>query len=193
MIRAIIFDCFGVLVRDGWLPFCERHFGDDPARMKQARELSHAMNRGYLPVKEYSKELALLTGKEPAVVAREINQNPPNNELFDVMRGWKTTYKLGLLSNAGENNIEQLIGRDKAALFDAMVFSYEIGAAKPDAQMYEAIAAKLGVRPEECIFIDDQEHYCTGAQAVGMKTICYQDNIQLIEEFKNHNIFAQNA
>lgn len=193
MIKALVFDCFGVLVRDGWLPFCERHFGHDPERLSQAHSISRAMNSGHIGIKEYIAELATLTGNDPAAVAKEINQNPPNEELFSWMREWKPAYKLGLLSNAGENWLEDLFGKDNAELFDGVVLSYEIGAIKPDIQMYEAIANKLGVEPSECLFVDDQERYCVGAEAAGMKAICYQDNIQLTSELKKYNVFLQNA
>lgn len=193
MVKALVFDCFGVLVRDGWLPFCERHFGHDPGRLGQAHSISRAMNSGHIGIKEFIAELADLTGNDPAAVAKEINQNPANEELFAWMREWKPAYKIGLLSNAGENWLEDLFGKDNAELFDGVVLSYEIGAIKPDVRMYEAIAGRLGVEPSECLFIDDQERYCEGARAASMKAICYEDNIQLKNELKKYNVFLQNA
>src|SRR3989344_2041736 len=121
MIRAIIFDCYGVLVRDGWLPFCERHFGDNADLMEQAHSLSHAMNRGHISVQEYIDELAGMTGSEAAAVAAEINHNARNSELFEWIRTLKPQYKMGILSNAGENVLEKLLGVDNVALFDATV------------------------------------------------------------------------
>lgn len=193
MIHAIIFDCYGVLVRDGWLPFCERHFGNNASLMEQAHSLSHAMNRGYISVQEYIDELAVMTNSDAGDVAAEINRNALNSQLFEWIRTVKPQYKLGILSNAGENVLEKLLGADNVALFDATVLSYEVGAAKPDAQMYEAVMRKLGVSADECVFVDDQQQYCEGARAVGMEAVLYTDNIQLKDALKKHNIFLQNA
>lgn len=189
MIRAIIFDCYGVLVRDGWLPFCERHFGDNAGLMEQAHSLSHAMNRGYVDMQEYIDELARMSGSEAVEVAAEINRNAPNSQLFEWIQTLKSHYKLGILSNAGENALEKLLGADNVTLFDATVLSYEVGAVKPDAQMYEAIAEKLGVVAKECVFVDDQVLYCEGAKNVGMEIIPYKNNNQLRSDLKKHNIF----
>lgn len=40
MIKAVIFDCFGVLTSDGWLPFKQANFGDKPELMVQVMELN---------------------------------------------------------------------------------------------------------------------------------------------------------
>ena len=65
-------------------------------------------------------------------------------------------------------------------LFDAVALSYEIGAIKPDARTYEAIAERLRVLPSECVFVDDQPRYVDGAQQVGMRALLYSN----AEEFK---------
>lgn len=192
MIRAIIFDCYGVLVRDGWLPFCERHFGDNADLMQQAHSLSHAMNRGHLSLKDYINELAVLTDSDPGVVAAEINHNAPNSRLFEWIKQLKAQHKLGILSNAGENALDRLIGAENGALFDATVFSYEVGAVKPDVIMYEVIAKKLGVLPEECLFIDDQAQYGEGARLAGMQAVTYVNNAQFKKDIAKYNIFLNN-
>ena len=189
MIQAIIFDCYGVLVRDGWMPFCERHFGHNADLMEQAHALSRAMNRGHIGLQEYIEELVSMTDSEAEVVAAEINRNARNEQLFEWIRQLKLHYKMGILSNAGENVLEKLLGADNVALFDATVLSYEVGAVKPAAQMYEAIANRLGIVAEECIFVDDQVQYCKGANAVGMEAIPYVNNNQLKSDLKKYNIF----
>ncbi|HSJ49732.1 MAG TPA: HAD family hydrolase [Actinomycetota bacterium] len=53
---------------------------------------------------------------------------------------------------------------------DAVVLSYEIGSAKPDPAIYRAALERLGVEPEEAVFVDDQAAYCDGAARVGIPT-----------------------
>jgi HAD superfamily hydrolase (TIGR01509 family) len=53
---------------------------------------------------------------------------------------------------------------------DAVVLSCEVGAIKPDPAIYLTALDRLGARPQESAFIDDQLVYCDGAAALGMRT-----------------------
>lgn len=55
--------------------------------------------------------------------------------------------------------------------FDQMVDGRRDGVMKPDPAAYRLMADRLGVRPEECVFIDDQPANLAGARAVGMRTV----------------------
>lgn len=54
---------------------------------------------------------------------------------------------------------------------DAIVLSFEVGVAKPDAGIYRAALDALGARPEEAVFVDDQAAYCEGAEALGIRSL----------------------
>jgi len=87
-----------------------------------------------------------------------------------------------MLSNVGNNGLESEM--DYSVLeehFDAIVESAKIGFAKPEARAYEIAADRLGVRLDECIFVDDRPNYIDGARHVGMKTVLYTD----FKTFKN--------
>jgi putative hydrolase of the HAD superfamily len=53
--------------------------------------------------------------------------------------------------------------------------SYESDVIKPEVRAYQLIAERLGVEPDECIFVDDQEKHCAGASQAGMKPVLYND------------------
>ncbi len=59
--------------------------------------------------------------------------------------------------------------------FDDIVESAKIGFAKPEARAYEIAAERLGMRLDDCLFIDDRPNYIEGAMHVGMQTILYED------------------
>jgi len=100
-----------------------------------------------------------------------------NNGLFDYIRDeLKPHYKIGLLSNASDDWTSELFRPDQVALFDEKVFSFQIGVDKPHAAMYETAATRLGLLPEECIFIDDREGFVTGAKDVGMQAFVFETN-----------------
>jgi putative hydrolase of the HAD superfamily len=51
---------------------------------------------------------------------------------------------------------------------DAIMLSFEVGAAKPDPWIYRAALEAVGAGPEEAVFVDDQAWYCEGAEALGI-------------------------
>jgi HAD superfamily hydrolase (TIGR01509 family) len=179
MIKALVFDCYGVLTTDGWLPFKQAHFGHDKARLDKASELSWRANRGLLTTSDFFDQVAELANCTPSEARQAINQNMPNDELFAYIREHKPNYKIGMLSNAGSNNLSNLFSEEQIRLFDTMMLSHESGYAKPHPQSYRLIADKLNCEPAECIFIDDQASYCEAAQAEGMQAIVYESFEQL--------------
>ena len=54
--------------------------------------------------------------------------------------------------------------------FDAVILSFEVGARKPDAAIYDAALTAIDATAPEGLFVDDQAVYCDGARALGMKT-----------------------
>lgn len=183
MIRAVIFDCFGVLATDGLLPFRDRYFGDDPARMEEAREFGHRVDAGLDDYENYLKRLGKMAGISKEEARRQIENNVPDEKLFVYIKErLKPKYKIGMLSNAGDNWLDEIFTPEQIILFDAVALSYETGFLKPDERAYESIAQKLGVDPTECIFVDDQERYCTAARETGMQAIWYKNYEQCRRE-----------
>lgn len=90
---------------------------------------------------------------------------------------------MGLLSNIGRGWIDDFFDKHQLHdLFDAVVLSGEEGIAKPHPRIYELIAERLGVKPSECVMIDDLPENCAGADAAGMRSIFYVSNEQCLDE-----------
>lgn len=185
MIKAVIFDCFGVLCTDGWLPLKRQYFGHDKALFEQAGDLNKQVDAGMASYQDFIAEIADMAGITVVEVRRRIEANPPNEELFTTIRRIKADYKIGLLSNAGANWLPDIFSQDHLQLFDAVALSYETGASKPHVQAYQTIADRLGVSMDECVFIDDQPAFCDAAEANGMKAIVYRTPEQLNAELND--------
>ena len=179
MIKAIVFDCFGVLTSDGWLPFAEKHFGHNKDLKQQSHDLNKQVDSGLLGYDDFVTQVAQLAKVSAAEAYRDIENNVANKDLFDYTAGLKKSYKIGMLSNAGANWLSELFDADQVKLFDAVALSYEIGITKPYPQAYHIICDRLGVQPSEAVFIDDIERYVTGAKDIGMQGIWYKNNQQL--------------
>ncbi|KHN74641.1 Bifunctional epoxide hydrolase 2 [Toxocara canis] len=69
---------------------------------------------------------------------------------------------------------------------DAVIESCRIGYRKPEKEIYLIAASQLNVEPKECIFIDDLEENCKGAQEVGMTAIQENgnDSLSVIKELE---------
>lgn len=183
MIRAVIFDCFGVLAEDGWLPFKRRYIGQDARLAQEVADIGKQNEFGMLDSNSYIQQVAALVGVEEQILRNAISMQAPNDELFSYISDrLKPEYKIGLLSNANFNVVEKLFTQKQGKLFDTTVLSYETRLIKPDPRMFELIAKRLGVALEECIFIDDIERYCTAAGLLGMYSILYESPQQCIDE-----------
>jgi putative hydrolase of the HAD superfamily len=85
-------------------------------------------------------------------------------------RGLKTA----ILSNMGDAVLASVEREfDWIHRFDVLVWSYQLGMAKPDPAIYRYTLGKLGTRPEDTLFIDDKIENVEGAQALGMVSILY--------------------
>jgi putative hydrolase of the HAD superfamily len=182
MIQAIIFDCFGVLTTDGWLPFKRRNFGTSGESFEEATSLNHQVDSGLISYADFIRGVADLAGVPFAEAKKQIEDNVPNAPLFELIKELKPKYKIGFLSNAGGNWLNELFTDEQANMFDAVSISFETGHMKQEEQAYASITDKLGVFPEECVFVDDQPRYCAAARDIGMKAIEYKNFEQFRED-----------
>lgn len=185
MIKAVIFDCFGVLVTESWTSFKAQHFGHDQALFEEATSLSKQADAGLITHADAVEETARLAGLTPQEVSDAIHTNSPNEPLFEYISGLKQDYKIGMLSNAAADWLEQLFTPEQLAVFDAIALSYESGFVKPKAKAYEIIADQLGVETEACVMIDDREEHCAGARDAGMQAVLYTNFYQMEKDLSS--------
>ena len=113
----------------------------------------------------------------------------PIESTYDLIRNLKKKYKLGLLSNTNEWHFECAIKQMEIFnLFDAVSPSHKVGVMKPDKKMFNDVAKKLALKPEECIFIDDISEYIETACKLGFKGIRYIGHEQLLESLSQLNV-----
>lgn len=188
MIQAIIFDVGGVLIDHAW-PGMIDHF---------IKELKTNKEDLYKTMLEYIDDWQRAKISEKIFwqrVCKKLNIEPPETEslwfegfksaykekaeIFALIQKLKKKgYKIGLLSNA-EAPVMEFIIKKQYPHFDVSVFSCGINMAKPDKEIYHEVLKRLGVKPEEAIFIDDAEENVTGANKVGMTGILFSSTKQI--------------
>lgn len=181
MIRAIVFDCFGVLYANAKHLYGSRF----PEFAQELRNLSLASDHGFISRKEYLEGVSKLTGDSPEYIDRvHVHEHTINEQLIEyIRRELKPQYKIGLLSNIGQDFIQKLFDEhDLHDLFDTVVLSSNVGYIKPDPEIYQIMLEQLDVPADTAIMIDDREPNCQGAEAVGMKSIFYQSYDQMVKE-----------
>jgi putative hydrolase of the HAD superfamily len=71
---------------------------------------------------------------------------------------------------------------DRLDLFEVVVDSSAVGMRKPDPRIYELTLERLGLPAEACVLVDDFEHNCEAATALGMHAVWFRDNEQALAE-----------
>jgi putative hydrolase of the HAD superfamily len=97
-----------------------------------------------------------------------------------LLEGLHRRQRLLLLSNT--NAIHFSLARERYPLlrhFDGYVLSYEVGALKPQPEIYREAVARAGCRAEECFFTDDVPAYVDAACREGMDAVPFRSLEQL--------------
>ncbi|MGH7157041.1 MAG: HAD family hydrolase [Candidatus Saccharimonadales bacterium] len=187
MIKAIIFDCFGVLTTDGWLKFLDTYLPEGGNRTK-AKILNHQVDKGVIAYKDFINQVAALADIDRQIVNDDITEHLAKNQLlFDYIRDRiKPKYKLGILSNiAMPDWFREHFSEQELSLFDDILLSSEVGMVKPEPEIFRLSAKRLKVEPSECVFIDDREPNIEVAKSLGMEGIFYQDFQQMKTELEH--------
>ncbi|QDU82145.1 Alpha-D-glucose-1-phosphate phosphatase YihX [Polystyrenella longa] len=179
MLKTILFDMGNVLVT-----FCHdrmcRQIGDLYQRSEaEVRELlmgsgiQSAFERGTLQPYDLWHEFQLRFGPgiSPEVTLEQLER--AGSDIFTLNEGIPQLLeelkslgmRLVLLSNTSISHFE-FIMREFQVLqhFDDYVTSYEVGAMKPDVEIYKAALEKIDCAPEECFYTDDIELYVETAR-----------------------------
>lgn len=185
MIKAIVFDCFGVLLGNAYKIHLAEVEQADPERAKEIRAINHASDMSILSREETAEHISALFEMEPEEFLEEQNRmEVPNQQLLEYIATLKDRFKVGMLSNI--NSRERLGIRFEPGVLDAhfntIVASGDEGYVKPQPEIYEIVATRLGVQPTECVFIDDIAEFCDGARAVGMQAIQFITTDQAIAD-----------
>jgi len=113
-----------------------------------------------------------------------------DQDVAEVVRKIKSLgYKTCICSNNFETRIRELNKKFNFLKdFDTHIFSYKVGATKPDRKIFEELVKQSGVNPDEIIFSDDSPEKLQGARDLGINVFVYENFPQFLGVLKTYNI-----
>jgi 2-haloacid dehalogenase len=179
MIRNVVFDVGGVLVRLRYQPFIEYlaaagvDMSDLPAWLTQVDLAAH--ERGEITGDELLERVAAMA-REPLdrseLQARWLDMFDRAHEMFELASGLMADYRVYLLSNVGDlhwRHLDAQYGLDD--LVHGTLASFRVGAIKPSETIYREAERRFELEPAATVFIDDLVPNVAGARACGWQTI----------------------
>ena len=83
----------------------------------------------------------------------------------------KDKCKIGIFSNLTIFDKERLDKQVDLSKYDYVFLSYEYGFQKPEIEIYKIVQEKVGIKPEDILFIDDAEKNINTAKEMGWNTL----------------------
>jgi putative hydrolase of the HAD superfamily len=111
-----------------------------------------------------------------------------DEELIQFLNSCRPHYKTAILSNAWKNLREVLAETYhiiEGQTVDHILISAELGFAKPDPKIYKILADTLACQYHEILFVDDFIENIQAARSLGIQTIHYHTDLDLINEIKS--------
>lgn len=176
MIKAIIFDCFGVFYVDPVFAYM-RDATTPPEKAEALHDLDKQAARGTLSKQGFVEQASELLDITPEAAKQRFFQSKERDErLIALVKELRQQYKIGLLSNIGADMMDGFFSpAERKELFDAAILSGEVKMAKPDKEIFELACQRLGVGLSEAVMIDDQQSTCDIVKTYGMQSSCYKD------------------
>ena len=189
MIKAIIFDCFGVVLGNPYKLVLQDIMTKNPVLAEEVRGVQHAADMGILSRDEaasYMSEKIGITKDEFFTIQNKGEVR--NQELIERIHELRADFKVAMVSNiSGRDRLDIRFEPGQLdSLFDTVIASGDVGHTKPEPEIYQLAAEQLGVLPNECIMLDDIAEFCEGARAVGMQAIQFISTTQALEDLAAH-------
>jgi epoxide hydrolase-like predicted phosphatase len=196
-VRAVVFDIGGVLelpVETGLDGRWEERLGLEPGELfgrLRRSGLGSDANLGRVSEADFARALARLYGLDARTTDELLADlwdwyvGELNTELAGYLQRLRPRYRTAILSNAaagGHREEQRRYGIDELA--DVAVYSYEVGMVKPDRRIYLLTCGRLGVRPQEAVFLDDVETHVAAAREVGMRAVRFRSTPQAIADLE---------
>lgn len=120
---------------------------------------------------------------------------PLNMRMFDLARSLRASYRVGIVTDNKKDRIDLLKEmHNLPSLFDPIVVSAEVGSGKDDPRIFLEALDRLGIKPRECVFIDNNRENLDAPKSLGINTLYFDDEKQdfnaLLAQLGDMNVYA---
>lgn len=192
MIRNVVFDVGGVLVRLRYQPFIDYlsaagiDMTDLPGWLTKVDLAAH--ERGEMTGEELLGRVAAMASRplDPGELAAHwLDMFDRAQEMLDLAAGLMLSHRVYLLSNVGDLHWRHLnaeYGLERVA--HGVLTSFEAGAVKPQPEIYRKAEQRFAIDPAATVFIDDLPPNVAGAQACGWHAIHHRSPARTVEQLR---------
>ena len=169
MKKLLLFDCFGVVMREVAPYWFRRYYTPEEAdRIKE--EMMHDGDVGAVEDDVLYRRLGETVGASGDQIRREWEDLViPDQKTIALIRSLKSRYRVVLLSNAMSGYLRYALDKCGIAdLFDGVIVSAEMKLVKPDPAIFRLALDRAGVAPADALMIDDVQKNLDGAKTVGI-------------------------
>ena len=187
--KFIYFDIGGVLLRFYHISdLVAREIGVDPKAFKDfLAEFELARCSGQMTEVEIEQELITrfqLHKMQPGFWSKcqWVERFEPILEMHQLATELQSKYRLGILSNASKEIAQHKLATSfpnpfPGHEFEIKIFSYEVGLAKPQPEIYTHAQTLAGAAAAEILFIDDLPINLAAAKAAGWQTFLFNPDL----------------
>jgi len=184
--NAVLFDMDGVVVDSEryWVDVEETEIY--PAVVEGSVDADETTGMNFREIYDYLDERYETTVDKDAFVDRyEEAARDLYGERVELLDGFRALAadlradgrRIALVSSSPPEWIDRALDRfDVRAAFDEVISAEEIdGPSKPEPDVYEYAAERVGVDPADCVAVEDSEHGVQSANAAGMAVVGYRN------------------
>lgn len=201
-ITTIIFDLGGVLINLN-LPQCIQNFKqlglqqfEQHLSLFGQKDFFLQFEKGQISVEQFRSEIRKLattplSDEQIDTAWCSFLCDIPDQKL-EMLLELKKKFRILLLSNTNQLHIEvstagefARFGKISSDFFDKCYYSYEMGMAKPSAEIFESLLTSEHVTAGHCLFLDDGSKNIDQAQKLGIQTYLVKENEDLSFLLKN--------
>jgi HAD superfamily hydrolase (TIGR01509 family) len=182
MVKAIIFDFYGVIRSDEYHDWLKKHGFESSMARKKAID----MNKGLMTIDDFFQYLSKISGIPAPDIQNEFQSKASlNAQLLTLIIKLRSSYKIAILSNASSSYLYDVLKKTAIdILFDEVIVSSEVGYIKPSEQIFNYALEKLSIKADEAVFIDDNQKFVEAAKDLGLKGIHYKNINSLMKSLE---------
>ncbi|MBI2532054.1 MAG: HAD-IA family hydrolase [Deltaproteobacteria bacterium] len=183
MIRAIVFDLGGVLFSEGKSVALEKLAAAHGYERRLVGAIlsspeSIQLRKGLIPDEDFWQwaQQRLPSGYDSRLIQQEwYNGYVLDKDIYELIASLQKKYSMIAFSGNIKSRVAFLEEKYHFRhLFDIEVYSFDFHTTKPEPEFVRVMIERSGARPEEIVYIEDNESYAKPARDLGVNVVIYQ-------------------